>query len=111
LVIINIYFKDNFPEYDNFQSLLNNIKHNLDEIYQEYGDNISESIGTYFNDRNNINNIKNDQDFEDKLQSLNERIYKQFYKNKREDSIEAYLKSNNEQLIKNRDNINVLLKI
>ena len=105
------YFKDNLPEYNNFQSLLNNIKHNLDEIYKEYGDNIRGSIGTYFHDRNNINNIESDEDFEAKLKLLNERIYDQFYKNKTENSIEAYLKSNNEQLIKNRDNINILLKI
>lgn len=113
-----IYFDNYFTndkkliEYNNLTSLLISIKvDNIGIIREVYND----IIINYFNTDNNINKIVEKEEFENKLNELNERIFNKFYKIKNETSIpivpSAILKKHNERLLDIRDNINYLLKI
>ena len=104
------YFKinDDLEQYNDLNDLLNKIKIDLSNINDAYEHRTDGIIGIYFTDTN-INNIVNDTQFESRLNDLTLKIFNNFYK--KENGNGTILSSAKDNLIKFRNNINILLKI
>jgi hypothetical protein len=101
---INDDLKERYTDLDSLLSAIETDLSNINNVYQNRTDGI---IGKYFSD-NNIK-TKNDAEFENELNRLNNDIFNNFYKG--ENGNEAILNTPKDNLIKFRNDINMLLKI
>lgn len=101
---INDDLEERYTDLDSLLSAIETDLSNINNVYQNRTDGI---IGKYFSD-NNIK-TKNDAEFENELNRLNNDIFNNFYKG--ENGNEAILNTPKDNLIKFRNDINMLLKI